>query len=54
MKKKDNKNDNPIIPLSFKNTIDDMKLYKWLKSKSSLSGYRKDILRQAMEKDLNK
>lgn len=41
------------IPLSFKSTEDDIQLYKWLKSKSSASGFIKDILRKAMEKESN-
>lgn len=53
MKKKDDKKDNPIIPLSFKNTPDDMKLYKWILTHSNKSGFIKDILKQTMERELN-
>ena len=33
-----------IITISFKNTIEDIKLYSWIISKSSLSGFIKDVL----------
>lgn len=36
------------IALSFKNTVDDMELYKWILSHSNLSGFIKDILRKEM------
>ena len=43
-----------IITISFKNTIEDIKLYSWIISKSSLSGFIKDILRKEYEKENEK
>jgi hypothetical protein len=37
------------IGLSFKNTPEDMELYKWIISHSNLSGFIKDILREVKE-----
>lgn len=36
------------IGLSFKNTIEDKKLYDWIYSHSNVSGFIKDILRKEM------
>lgn len=38
------------ITVSFKNTADDMELYSWITSHSNLSGFIKDTLRAAKEK----
>ena len=43
-----------IITISFKNTIEDIKLYSWIISKSSLSGFIKDILRREYENEKRK
>ena len=43
-----------IITISFKNTIEDIKLYSWIISKSSLSGFIKDVLRKEYEKENEK
>lgn len=53
MSKKKKENITPLIPLSFKSTEEDIQLYKWLKSKSSTSGFIKDILRKEMNNELN-
>lgn len=42
-----------LISISFKNTIEDIKLYSWIISKSCVSGFVKDILRKEYEKELN-
>ena len=36
------------IGLSFKNNEDDRKLYEWIYTHSNVSGFIKDILREAM------
>lgn len=36
------------ILLNFKNTEEEIELYEFLKSKSSLSGYIKDVLKEKM------
>ncbi len=36
------------IALSFKNTPEDIELYKWIISHSNMSGFIKDILREKM------
>lgn len=41
-----------VIPVSFKENVDDLKLYNWIISKSSKSGFIKDILRAEMNKEL--
>ena len=43
-----------IITISFKNTIEDIKLYSRIMSKSSLSGFIKDVLRKEYEKENEK
>ena len=43
-----------IITISFKNTVEDIKLYSWIISKSSLSGFIKDILRREYENEKRK
>ena len=43
-----------IITISFKNTIEDIKLYSWIISKSILSGVIKDILRREYENEKTK
>jgi len=44
-----------VIHVSFKRNNDlDMELYNWLNNKSSKSGYIKDVLKLAMENELNK
>ena len=43
-----------IITISFKNTVEDIKLYSWVIKKSSLSGFIKDILRKEYEKENEK
>lgn len=43
-----------IIPLSFKNNIDDIQLYNWVLTHSNKSGFIKDILRQAQILKLDK
>jgi hypothetical protein len=49
------KNNTPlVIPLSFKNTQEDIKLYNWIVLHSNKSGFIKDILKQFMTKELNK
>ena len=40
-----------IITISFKNTVEDIKLYSWVIKKSSLSGFIKDVLRKEYEKE---
>jgi hypothetical protein len=48
------KNKKPvIIHLSFKDTDEDRKLYKWIISHSGKSNFIKDILRWFMNKELN-
>jgi len=37
------------IGLSFKNTLEDEKLYEWIYSHSNVSGFIKDILRKEMK-----
>lgn len=41
------------IALSFKNTPDDLALYKWIISHSNMSGFLKDTLRSVMNKENN-
>lgn len=48
------KNSPLIIYLSFKNELSDLELYNWIASHSNKSGFIKDILRQAMNKELSK
>lgn len=43
-----------VIHLSFKESIDDLKLYNWLCTKSSKSGFIKDVLRIEMQKEEQK
>lgn len=38
-----------IVHVSFKETVEDLKLYNWICSKSSKSGFIKDILRKEMK-----
>ena len=40
-----------IITISFKNTVEDIKLYSWIIQKSSLSGFIKDVLKKEYEKE---
>ena len=40
-----------IITISFKNTVEDIKLYRWVIKKRSLSGFIKDVLRMEYEKE---
>lgn len=44
------------IGLSFKNTVEDRKLYEWIYTHSNVSGFIKDILRKEMNgtKEINK
>jgi len=42
------------IALSFKNTPEDMELYKWIISHSNLSGFIKDTLRAVKGNDIFK
>lgn len=39
------------IALSFKNTPEEMELYAWIISHSNMSGFIKDILKEAKEKE---
>lgn len=39
------------IALSFKNTPEDIELYTWITSHSNMSGFIKDTLRAAKEKE---
>ena len=39
------------IAVSFKNTPEDMELYAWITSHSNLSGFIKDTLRAARERE---
>jgi nitroimidazol reductase NimA-like FMN-containing flavoprotein (pyridoxamine 5'-phosphate oxidase superfamily) len=49
------KNNTPlIIPLSFKNTQEDIELYNWISKHSNKSGFIKDILKQNMKAELTK
>lgn len=49
------KNKNPlIIPLSFKNTQEDIELYNWICKKQYKSTYIKMVLTQIMKEELNK
>lgn len=41
------------IALSFKNNKEDYDLYKWINSHSNMSGFIKDTLRAAKEKEMN-
>lgn len=43
-----------IIPVSFKNTIEDIELYNWVVSHSNKSGFIKDILKRAKSINLDK
>lgn len=43
-----------VIHVSFKETVDDLKLYNWICSKSSKSGFIKDILKVEMQKEEQK
>ena len=43
-----------IITISFKNTVEDIKLYRRNKKKTSLSGFIKDVLRKEYEKENEK
>lgn len=43
-----------IIPVSFKNSIDDIELYNWIISHSNKSGFIKDILKKAKSINLDK
>ncbi|MDU1603539.1 MAG: hypothetical protein E6845_11275 [Clostridium sp.] len=43
-----------VIHVSFKESIDDLKLYNWLCTKSSKSGFIKDVLRAEMQKEEQK
>jgi hypothetical protein len=43
-----------IIPLSFKNTQEDIELYNWITKHSNKSGFIKDILNQFRSKELTK
>lgn len=43
-----------VIHVSFKENIDDLKLYNWLCTKSSKSGFIKDVLRAEMQKEEQK
>lgn len=43
-----------IIPVSFKNNIDDIELYNWIISHSNKSGFIKDILKKAKSINLDK
>jgi hypothetical protein len=47
-------NSSLIIPLSFKNTQEDIELYNWISKHSNKSGFIKDILKQVRSKELNK
>jgi hypothetical protein len=42
------------IALSFKNTPEDKDLYNWITIHSNMSGFIKDTLRAAKEKELSK
>jgi hypothetical protein len=49
------KNNPPlVIPLSFKNTQEDIELYNWISKHSNKSGFIKDILKQIKSKELSK
>lgn len=43
-----------IIPVSFKNTIEDIELYNWVVSHSNKSGFIKDILKRVKSINLDK
>ena len=45
------KKDKILIHVSFKENITDIELYNWVCSKSSKSGFIKDILRKEMQKE---
>lgn len=43
-----------VIPVSFKNNIEDIELYNWIISHSNKSGFIKDILKKAKSINLDK
>lgn len=43
-----------VIPLSFKNTQEDIELYNWISKHSNKSGFVKDILKQVKSRELSK
>lgn len=43
-----------IIHLSFKETVEDLKIYNWVNSHSSKSAFIKDILKEKMNEELSK
>lgn len=44
----------PAIPISFKNTQEDIELRDWIIRHSNRSGFVKDILREKMEEEKQK
>jgi hypothetical protein len=42
------------ITVSFKNTLEEVKLYAWILEHSNYSGFIKDILKKEMQKDMKK
>lgn len=43
-----------VIPVSFKETIDDIKLYNWINTHSGKSAFIKDVLKEKMKEELTK
>lgn len=43
-----------VIPVSFKETLEDIKLYNWVNSHSGKSAFIKDILKDKMKEELDK
>lgn len=43
-----------IIHVSFKETVEDLKLYNWINTHSGKSAFIKDVLREKMNKELSK
>lgn len=44
----------PSIPLSFKDSLEDVELKEWLMTKSNRSGFIKDVLRKTMIEEKTK